>query len=282
MNVTSHNAIGAPTDVLALVTATSPWSPAAVAAASLAAGFDARLSGCYVDPGLRMLHGGEPEPSVLALLIDPPHEDPEDHASFLAMARESGVHRASWMVTRAGIAQTMRQLGAWHDLIVVERDMVDETIAFDVLGEALLTCRTPCLLLPGSWQGPVRAERIALAWNGSIESIRAVHAALPFLHQAKDVMLFDGEPPAYEDEQERAPHFDPFTYLANHDIKARVRRIHAAPSEAGAVLLREVNAANADMLVMGAYGHSRMRERVLGGATRHILQHVSVPILMQH
>lgn len=282
MNTTPTKSIGAPTDVLALVTATSPWSPAAVAGASLAADFDARLSGCYIDPGLRMLHGGEPEPSVLALLIDPPHENPEDHASFIALARDAGVHRASWIVTRAGIAQTTRQMGAWHDLIVIERDMVDETVAFDVLGEALLTCRTPCLLLPPSWHGPIRPERVALAWNGSIESIRAIHAALPFLHRASDVVLLDGEAPAYDDEQERAPRFDPAAYLINHGIKARVRRVHAAPNEAGAALLREVEATKAKLLVMGAYGHSRVRERVLGGATRHILQHVNVPILMQH
>ncbi|RAO78115.1 universal stress protein [Dyella jiangningensis] len=282
MNTPSAMASGAPADVLALVTATSPWSPAALAAASLAAAFGARLSGCYIDPGLRMLHGGEPEPSVLALLIDPPREHPGDQASFLAMARESGVHRASWMVTRAGIAQTMRQLGAWHDLIVIERDMVDDTIAFDVLGEALLTCRTPCLLLPPSWQGPVRAERVALTWNGSIESARAMHAALPFVHGAGDVVLLDGEAPTYDDDPQHAPRFDPAVYLANHGIKTRVRRVHATPGEAGVALLREVEGARSDLLVMGAYGHSRVRERVLGGATRHVLQHVNVPVLMQH
>lgn len=273
---------GAPTDILALVTATSPWSPAAVAAASLAAGFEARLTGCYVDPSLRMLHGGEPDPSVLALLLDNPHENPGDRDAFLAMAREAGVHRASWMATRAGLAQTTRQLGAWHDLIVIERDMIDADSAFDVLGEALLTCRTPCLLLPPAWPGPVRAARVALAWNGSIESIRAIHASLPFAHAAAEVLLLDGEAPSYEDEQPRAPHFDPVAYLANHGIKARTRRVHATPSEAGVALLREIEAAQAELLVMGAYGHSRVRERVLGGATRHILQHVRVPVLMQH
>lgn len=273
---------GAPTDVLALVTSTSPWSPAAVAAATLAATFEARLTGCYVDPSLRMLHGGEPDPSVVALLLDTPHENAADRDAFLAMARESGVHRASWMVTLAGIAQTTRQLGAWHDLIVIERDMIDADNAFDVLGEALLTCRTPCLLLPPAWSGAIRMDRLALAWNGSIESIRAIHASLPFAHAASDVVLLDGEPPSYEDEQQHAPHFDPAAYLANHDIKARIRRVHATPSEAGVALLHEIEAAKTDLLVMGAYGHSRVRERVLGGATRHVLQHIKVPVLMQH
>lgn len=273
---------GAPTDVLALVTSTSPWSAAALAAAGLAAKFEARLTGCYVDPSLRMLHGGEPDPSVLALLLDTPHENAGDRDAFLAMARESGVHRASWMATTAGIAQTTRQLGAWHDLIVIERDMVDADNAFDVLGEALLTCRTPCLLLPPSWSGPIRMERMALAWNGSIESIRAIHASLPMARAASDVVLLDGESPTYEDEQQHAPHFDPAVYLANHDIKIRNRRVHATASEAGVTLLREIEAAKSDLLVMGAYGHSRVRERVLGGATRHILQHINVPVLMQH
>ncbi|WP_130618044.1 universal stress protein [Dyella amyloliquefaciens] len=273
---------GAPTDVLALVTSTSPWSPAAITAAALAATFDARLTGCYVDASLRMLHGGDPDPSVIALLLDVPHENAADRDAFLAMARESGVHRASWMAASSGIPQTTRQLGAWHDLIVFERDMIDSDSAFDVLGEVLLTCRTPCLLLPPAWSGPVRMQRVALAWNGSIESIRAIHASLPFARAASDVLLLDGESPSYEDEQQHTPHFDPAAYLANHGIKTRIHRVHATPGEAGAALQRETESAKADLLVMGAYGHSRVRERVLGGATRHILQHINVPILMQH
>jgi len=273
---------GAPSDVLALVTSTALWSPAAHAALGLAASFQSRATGCYIDPSLRMLHGGEAEPSVLALLLELPEENHEDRDAFLALARQAGVQSASWLVTRAGIARTVRQLGAWHDLVVIERDLVDESGSFDVLGEALLSCRTTCLILPPAWQGSTRFARVALAWNGGIESARAIHAALPFAQAATETVLLDGESPTYEDDQDRAPHFDPHTYLANHGVKLRSRRLHATPHDAGVALLREVEQVHADLLVMGAYGHSRVRERVLGGATLHVLRHASVPVLMQH
>ncbi len=205
-------ATGAPTDVLALVTSTAPWSPATYAAAGLAAAFGARLTGCYIDPSLRMLHGGEAEPSVLALLLDAPEDNPEDRDAFAAFARKAGVPHARWLITRAGIAQTTRRLGAWHDLIVLERDIVDSDNAFDVLGEALLCCRTPCLLLPPAWNGIPRFERIAIAWNGGIESARAIHAVLPFARTAEEVLLIDGESIASDDEGDRTPPFDPLIY----------------------------------------------------------------------
>jgi len=274
--------VGAPADVLALVSSIDPWSPATHAAMTLAATFGSRVTGCYVDPSLRTFHGGETESSVLALLMDAPHEHPRDRDAFLALARKSGVERACWVATRAGIARTMQQLGAWHDLIVIERDLAMHEGSFDVLGEALLSCRTPCLILPPGWQGKASFNHLALAWSGSIESIRAIHAALPLARLAARVELIDGESPVYDDDQERAPHFEPHVYLASHGIDVHTRRIHATPHEAGEALLREVAQSRADLLIMGAYGHSRLRERVLGGATRHVLQHAVIPVLMQH
>lgn len=279
---TMNASSGAPSDILALVTSVTPWSPAAQVATSLAATFGANLSGCYVDSSLRMLHGGEAEPSVLALLLDVPEENDDDRDAFAAYGRQAGVPHAHWMVTRAGIAPTLRQLSAWHDLVVVERDMVEESILFEVLGEALLMCRAPSLLLPSHWHGDVAFKRVAIAWNGSLESVRAIHSALPFLLRADDVLLIDGEAPAYEDDQERAPHFDPVIYFGNHGVHVHTHRLQVTPREAGAALLRDVEQAKAELLVMGAYGHSRVRERVLGGATRYVLQHAQLPILMQH
>lgn len=273
---------GAPADILALVTAVSPWSPAAHVAAGLAAAFGARLTGCYIDPSLRMLHGGEAESSVLALLLDTPEDNPEDRDAFAAFAHKAGVRHARWLTTRAGLAQSTRRLGAWHDLIVLERDIVDGDSAFDVLGEALLCCRTACMLLPPEWNGIPRFERLAIAWNGGIESVRAIHAALPFARTAEEVLVIDGKPPSADDEGDRTPPFDPLTYLADHQVHAHSRRIAATSHEAGAAILRESMSIGADLLVMGAYGHSRTRERVFGGATRHVLRHAGVPVLMEH
>jgi nucleotide-binding universal stress UspA family protein len=272
----------APSDLLALVTSTTPWSPAAHAAVTLAAQFGATVSGCYVDSSLRMLHGGEASASVLALLLEQPVDNPEDREAFVALAREHGVTHARWMVTRASIAATLRQLGAWHDLVVIERDLLDENVFFEVLGEALLLCRAPSLVLPPDWLGVARFEHVALAWNGSLESVRALHSALPLLQAASHVTLIDGEILRDDEEQERAPRFEPVSYLASHGVQAARRQVHVTQRDVGHALLGETAQLRAHLLVMGAYGHSRVRERVLGGATRHVLQHASIPVLMQH
>jgi hypothetical protein len=272
-------------DVLALVTGTAPWSGAALVGASLAARWGSALTGCFIDPALRMLGAAEAEPTVLSLLQErttPPAQDMAT-ADFAAFAHRLGVPEASWVVAQAGVAQVLRKLGAWHDLAVLERDMIEPEGLFEVLGEALLACRMPCLILPPGTGAAPGFERIAIGWNGSLEAVRAIHAALPLLAAADEVRIFDGAG-ARDDEngEDGLPFFEPYGYLARHGIAVRLHTIHADAQAAGSALLEEARRMRADLLVMGAYGHSRLRERVLGGATRYVLAHAEIPVLMQH
>ncbi len=269
-------------DIVALVTSTGPWSSAALSALALAARFGSHVTGCYVDMSLRAIHGADADPTALALLLDTPRENHADRDAFQAAARRMGVRSASWAVTRASVASTMRQMGAWHDLIVLERDILQEHSLFDALGEALVACRSPCLVLPPFWEGGADFKRVVLAWNGSIESVRAIHAALPFAKAAKEVIIIDGETPHYDDDQGQDPPFFPINYLLSHDISAKSHRIHVTAREAGSALWRIATQERADLLVTGAYGRSRLRERTLGGATRYLLHHASIPMLVQH
>ena len=270
-----------PGDILALVTATAPWSPAAIAAIAIASRWEANLTGCFIDPALRKLAGGKTasEPTVLGLLFEPRIESADEHAAFAAFARQSGLRNADWVVARTGIASTLRRLGAWHDLAVIERDMVPASGLLNILGEAILSCGVPCLVLPPQWQREVRFERIVIGCNGSVEAIRAIHAALPFLKAAKQVTLVDGD---LGDSSDEYPRFDPFVYLLRHGITPRPSYVRASSAMAGEILLQEVGNLDADLLVMGAYGRSRMRERVFGGATRRVLEEAAIPVLMQH
>ncbi len=269
-----------PTDILALVTSTDPWSPAAIAGVAIASRWDSNLTGCFIDPALRKITGSEAgsEPTVLGLLLEPRTDFADEHAAFGAFARQSDVRNADWIVAQAGIAQTLRWLGARHDLAVIERDMVQASGLLDILGEAILGSRTPCLILPPHWNREIRFERIVIGCNGGIEAIRAIHSALPFLKVAKHVTLVDGD---VRDDEER-PRFDPFVYLLRHGITSRPSYVRSSSAMAGEILLKEVGNIDADLLVMGAYGHSRMRERVFGGATRRVLEEAAVPVLMQH
>lgn len=277
----SHGGSHTPSDILALVTSTGPWSPSVGAALALAAPWNSHVTGCFIDTALLALRGLDEEPSVLSLLLELPPETEGVAGDFEELARRGGVRSAAWVRAQTGLAHTMRQLGAWHDLIVLDRGIVHGDGSSELLGEALLGCRRPCLMLPPQWDGALAFGRVALAWNGSLEATRAIHVSLPFIAHAREVVVVDGTIPAADDD-EAMPRFQPIEYLAHHGIAARRRRIQVSSNEAGDALLHEVQRMNSELLVMGAYGRSRLRERVLGGATRRILQRATLPVLMQH
>jgi len=271
-----------PGDILALATSSNPWSPAVNAGLAIAARWNSKLTGCFIGHDLRKLTSGKAarEPTVLDLLREPRTEFADERAAFEAFARQSGVRQADWIIAQTGIAETLRWLGARHDLAVIERDMVQATGLLDMLGEAILSCQLPCLILPPGWNREIRFERIVIGCNGSIEAVRAIHAALPFLKVARQVTLVDGA--LRDGEDDERPRFDPFVYLLRHDIMAKPNYVHATSALAGEILLREAKSIDADLLVMGAYGRSLMRERVFGGATQRVLQEATIPVLMQH
>lgn len=269
-------------DILALATSTGPWSAAVWAATDLAARWHANVTACYVPGSLREQRVHQSDPTVMSLLTDTEHEHPDESSAFHAFATGRGAHRASWVVTHAAIAPTLRKLGAWHDLAVIERDMVDETGVFDILGEAMLSSRIPCLVLPPHWGHSVVFDRIVIGWNGSFEATRALQSALPLMQNAKQVVLINGAAHAPQDGQVSVREPDPILYLRHHGIAAKPHYLDVPAGEAGKGLLKKARDVGADLLVMGAYGHSRIRERVLGGATRHVMANADIPVFMHH
>lgn len=275
-------AANAPSDIVAVATGTSPWNPAVEVAATLAARWESLLTGCFVAESLRALRGAESEPSVLGLLLGPPAQDFEEGDRFRSFARSRGVPHASWVVAHTGLARVLRELGAWNSLAVLERDVVDGESLSGLLGEVLLGCRLPSLILPPGWDRVARFSRVLVAWNGSVEATRAIHAALPFLQDAKRVFLLDGGRPQCPEGECYLPHFEPFVYMARHGIEADPICVGVPARTAGAALLKKAEQVGADLIVMGAFGHSRLRERAIGGATRYILEHAPIPVFLQH
>lgn len=273
-------------NLLALVTSTTPFSPAAQVAAQFAARWGSALTGCFVDPAWRDLDAS----AASAFSMDSMHMEhgvvgtPPDAQAFAEFVQQHGVLEFDWSRPRVGIAQCLHKLGPWHDLVVLEQDIVSQEHAPERLGEALFGCRIPCLLLPSreqDYQRVLAIQRVAVGWNGSLESIRALHSARPLLLSADEVFILDGS--VYTDEPgDGLPRFDPVHELARLGITVHRNRVSADLARAGATLLEDARHADADLLVMGAYGRSMMRERQLGGATRHILMHAELPVLMQH
>ena len=147
---------------------------------------------------------------------------------------------------------------------------------------ALLEGGAPLLVIPGARLTEDIGKRILVAWNGGRESARAVRDALPLLCTARHVSVVSiVEPHALATDGSRS-HGELRAYLAAHGVDAQFRRLDAANIGAGERLLSEAANAGADLIVMGGYGHPRLREWVLGGVTRRILASMTVPVLMSH
>jgi nucleotide-binding universal stress UspA family protein len=144
---------------------------------------------------------------------------------------------------------------------------------------AFLRTGRPAIIVPtiGAEPGPVR--RAMVAWNGSREAARAVHDALPFLVEAERTIVLSIDAPA---EGGAASGSDLAAHLARHGARAEVSALPGGGLAVGDAILARAVDESADLLVMGGYGHSRMRELVLGGATRQILTQMSLPVLMSH
>lgn len=143
---------------------------------------------------------------------------------------------------------------------------------------AILESGVPALVVPPQFRPTTIGERIVVAWNGSAQAARALRAALPFLARARKIRIASWGPHA-----PAAPcsHLDVATWLARHGVEASVE-LNPASVDVGAEIARAAKRLDADLVVMGCYGHARLRERLFGGATRASLATLPVPILMAH
>ena len=121
-----------------------------------------------------------------------------------------------------------------------------------------------------------------VAWNGSREATRAVHDALPLLRMAKSVSVFSIAATPADLPESRWPGADIAAHLARHGVKVATGHTVADPISIGDALLNRASDDGADLIVMGAYGRSQLREFVLGGATRDVLRTMTVPVLLSH
>ncbi|BAE50333.1 universal stress protein [Paramagnetospirillum magneticum] len=152
-----------------------------------------------------------------------------------------------------------------------------EVSSLITLNTALMACGRPLLLCPAE-PAPLPGSNVCIAWNGSAEAARAVGFAMPFLKGAASVTILT----VAEHAGGPAPAGDLETYLAWNGIAAGTTVIQAPSSHAGEELVRQTRKVGADLLVMGAYTHSRLRQLILGGVTRHVISHAPLHVLMCH
>lgn len=179
------------------------------------------------------------------------------------------------------LAESLARQARHADMLIVGQPEPDSGDLF--VGEAaFMDSGRPALMVPYIGTEARAPRRIMCAWNGTREAARAVNDALPLLEAAQAVIVLVVDPQRHRRLIGEAPGADIATHLARHGVKVEVKTVQAGDLGIGDVLLSAVSDDGIDLLVMGGYGHSRLRETVLGGATAHILRHMTVPVLLSH
>jgi nucleotide-binding universal stress UspA family protein len=199
------------------------------------------------------------------------------HTIPLATAPSPGPS-AEWLDHTGREEEEIARRGRLHDLVVMGRPVEGADSPSPLtLNAALMESGKPILLVPPKPLASI-GRRVAVAWNGSAEAGRAVACALPLLARADQVTILSM---AEDDRTNIAPAGELAAFLAWHGITAPCKVI-VAGAQAGHALLAQCRVEDVDLLVMGAYTHSRLRQLILGGVTRHVLSHAELPCLMSH
>lgn len=273
-------------DLLVYCESFKRWSPSTDYAARLAALFDCRLTGIHVCPSPAMAVSPYETPQLMTQLLEATRQLEEEAfgaaASFEAFARGRGATRASWLVAEEEVPRALALAGSWHDALVLGRTRHTPWGSVSAVGGMVLGSTMPCFVVPESHGEVAALDCIAIAWNGSSEAIRAVHAALSLLRRARKVVILHGQQQPPASMAAWRPAFDLAEYLANHGIPSETTLLPDTHDGLGALLLDGTRQAKANLLVMGAYGHTRLSEWVLGGATRAVLEGINLPVFMRH
>lgn len=172
----------------------------------------------------------------------------------------------------------------YADLVVVgQADPGDPDCVSRGLADRLaLESGRPVMVVPAGGAGGTVGRRILVAWNARREAVRAVSDAMPLLEAAEHVTVVTINAASDDPENEGIPAADIGLHLARHGIDITTKSLYGAPAAVGEVILDAAADGGADLLVMGAYGHSRFRELVLGGVTAHVLEHAPIAVLLSH
>jgi nucleotide-binding universal stress UspA family protein len=175
--------------------------------------------------------------------------------------------------------------GRYADLLIISQVDPGVPRADEIMKDiqsVIFASGRPLLLVPYIGKVKTLGSHVLVAWNASREATRAVTDALPLLKRAKKVTVMVVRPRADAKAHGDVPGADIAAYLARHGLKVEVSAEEGEGIEVGELMLSRVADLNVDLVVMGAYSHSRLRELILGGATRTILESMTVPVLMSH
>ncbi len=273
-------------DIVVNLTGGHPQDFASDYAISLAAGFDAHIAGIAfvyepVIPGSVL--GGLPTDLIEAQRSRNTVAAKEAIARFESTANAASVSAEARTVdaSLAGAPDLFGRIARRFDIAVVGQARQEQGASEELTIEgALFGSGRPLIVVPHTHKQGLKLDRIIICWDGSRPAARAIADSLPFLQRAKsiDIVVVTGE----RDKSGEITGTNMRRHLARHGITVEIKHITRGGAGVQNAILAHASETEADFMVLGGYGHSRLREFILGGVTRSILRSMTVPVLMSH
>jgi nucleotide-binding universal stress UspA family protein len=201
-------------------------------------------------------------------------------AAFETVLAREGI-MGEWRQVEGTTREILALHGRYADLLVLGQDDPESDSA-GLLEAVVFDSGRPVLAIPFAGSFKTIGKRVLVGWNASREASRALHDALPLIAKAETVTVFLANPTRGLDGHGEEPGADIARHMVRHGLKVEVAKVIADDVPDSALLLNHASDMGADLLVMGAYGHSRLREFILGGMTRSLLREMTVPVLLSH
>jgi nucleotide-binding universal stress UspA family protein len=273
-------------DIAVLLPVDRPAGALIECAASVAGLFEAHLDG--IACVYQAMNPAMIVPEAAAVVMSAQYQTGIDQAAivldqFEIATRRLGIaHDAtSTFDVSYAATRTVTEMARLHDLNILAQPDRSNPSQTDFLSEAVLFgSGRPMLMIPYIHRGTFMSDRVLICWDGGTPAARAVHDAMPFLRKATtiDVVTINGN----EDTASEVSLTALITHLARHNLPARPHRITADTSNIHNAILSLAADNDTDLIVMGGYGHSRLREFILGGTTRGMFESLTVPALVSH
>lgn len=273
-------------DILTPVLALADDEAALVAAGELAEAFNTQATALIVAVHLASVYHDPPQP--LSRVLHDIAKGPVSHAAqeraqvakWLERAPERFIVR-DLTVEGAVIEERAVAHARVADLVVLSRAGAHQRARRTLIEDVLFKSGRPVLIVPREPK-PRTWKCIVIGWNASAEAARAVAGAMPLLRRAERVVVATVDAMPRPSGHAEAPGSDLAAHLARHDVRVEVHNLDGMGRSDARALLDEAMAADADLLVLGAYGRSRAEEFIFGGVTRELLEGSPLPLLMAH
>lgn len=258
-------------------------------ATKMAASRDAHLTGIFAVPDpytpALMAGGYVPVDIFEQFRQEAVEESNKAEKLFQKITDAGGVH-SEWRVEEGTARNVVSRHVRYSDIVVVGKGDYDDPVKYphpELSGDLIMTSGRPVLVVPNAGHYDTVGARILVCWNASREATRAVNDAMPFLQAADKVTVLAVNPhkPSGGDHGE-TPSADIALHLARHGVNAEAASTVSAGIEVADTILARASDLGVDMIVCGAYGHSRTREWVFGGVTESLLRNTTVPTLLSH